>query len=98
MDLFFETLFDLILEGSFEASKSKKVPKPIRYILIFLISLIYIVIIGFLFYFGIVGLSKNLLAGIILILFGLLFLILSIIKFKKTYTYIKKKNKLIVIF
>ena len=81
MDLLFEALFDLILEGSFEASKSKKVPKPIRILLIF----------GFLFYLGIIGLSKNLLAGILLIAFGLLFLILSIIKFRKTY--LNKMNK-----
>ncbi len=85
MDLLFEAIFDLILEGSFEASKSSKVPKPIRILLILLIVLVYLVIIGFLFYIGIIGLSKNLLAGIVLIAFGLLFLILSIIKFRKAY-------------
>lgn len=90
MDLLFEAIFELILEGSFEASKSSKVPKPIRYFLIVLIALVYLLIIGFLFYMGITGLSKNLIAGIVLIAFGLLFLILTIIKFRKTY--LKKKN------
>ena len=85
MDLLFEAIFELILEGSFEASRSSKVPKPIRYFLIVLIALVYLLIIGFLFYMGITGLNKNLFAGIILIVFGLLFLILSIIKFRKTY-------------
>lgn len=90
MDLLFEAIFELILEGSFEASKSSKVPKPIRIILILLIALVYLLIIGFLFYIGIIGLSKNLLAGIVLIAFGLSFLILSIIKFRKAY-----RNKMI---
>ncbi len=89
MDLLFEAIieliFELFLEGSFEASKSSKVPKPIRYILIILISLLYISIIAFILFFGITGLSKNLLAGTVLIAFGLLFLILSIIKFRKAY-------------
>ena len=91
MDLLFEAIFELILEGSFEASKSSRVPKPIRILLILLISLVYLVIIGFLLYFGIIGLSKNLLAGIVLIAFGLLFLILTIVKFRKTYLH--KMNK-----
>lgn len=91
MGLLFEAIFELILEGSFEASKSSKVPKPIRILLILLISLVYLVIIGFLLYFGIIGLSKNLLAGIVLIAFGLLFLILTIVKFRKTY--LNKMNK-----
>ncbi len=91
MDLLFEAIFELILEGSFEASKSNKVPKPIRIFLILLIALIYLLIIGFLFYIGIIGLSKNLFAGILLIAFVLLFLILGIIKFRKAY--LNKMNK-----
>ena len=91
MDLLFEAIFELILEGSFEASRSSKVPKPIRYFLIVLIALVYLLIIGFLFYMGIIGLNKNLFAGIVLIVFGLLFLILTITKFRKTY--LNKINK-----
>jgi hypothetical protein len=85
MEILFEALFELILEGSFDASKSSKIPKPIRYILVLLLSLIYIAIIGFILYFGITGLKINLGAGIVLIAFGLILLALSIIKFKKTY-------------
>ena len=48
MDFLFEAIIELILEGSFEASKSSKVPKLIRYFLIFLITLFYLSIIGFL--------------------------------------------------
>ena len=85
MELLFEAIFELILEGSFEASKSSKVPKSIRILLILLILLVYLLIIGFLFYIGIIGLSNNLLAGIVLILFGCLFLVLGFIKFRKVY-------------
>lgn len=35
MEIVFEILIELILEGTMEASKNKKVPKIIRYPLIF---------------------------------------------------------------
>lgn len=93
MDILFEAIFELILEGIFEASTNNKVTKPIRYILTILIALLYLLIIEIIFYFGITGLNKNLIAGIVLIAFGTLFLILTIIKFRKTYLN-KMKNKL----
>jgi len=83
MDILFEALFELILEGSFSASKSKKAPLIIRYLFIF----------DFIFYIGIIGLSKNILAGIVLIIFGILFLTLSIIKFRKTYIEKRKSSE-----
>ena len=91
MDFIFELIFDLLFEGSIEASKSEKVPKPIRYILIALISLFFLAVIGLIIFIGIDTLKDSKLSGIIVISMGVLLLILAITKFKKIY--IEKKVK-----
>ncbi len=90
MEFIIELILDLLLEGSIEASKSEKVPKPIRYILIALISLFFLAVIGLIIFLGIDALKNNKLAGIIVISMGVLLLILAIMKFKKIY--LKKKK------
>lgn len=85
MEYIFEFILELFLEGSIEASQSNKVPKWIRYLLIAVISLIFIVVIGIILFTGILVLNENIIAGIILIIIGLVMLISSIIKFKKIY-------------
>ena len=50
MDLLIEIILELILEGSIEISSNKKVPKWIRYPLIFIITALFLtIIIGILF-------------------------------------------------
>lgn len=85
MEFIFEFILELIFEGSIEASKNRKIPKYIRYPLIVIISLFFILVIGLIFFTGILSLKKNLLLGIALILIGMLMLIMSVIKFKKVY-------------
>ena len=90
-------MIDLILEGSIEVSKSKKVPKLIRYILILLVVLFFVGVIGLILYIGICTLEENILYGIIVILFGLFLLTLSIFRFRKIYLdkkITKKENSL----
>lgn len=91
MEYLFEFILELIVEGSIEASKSNKIPKYIRYPLIIIISLFFIIVIGLVFLAGFLVLKENILVGILLILLGLWMLIMSIIKFKKTY--LSKVNK-----
>ncbi len=91
MEFIIELILDLLLEGSIEASKSAKVPKPVRYILIILISLFFLAAIGLIIFIGIDTLKNSKLAGIIVMSMGVLLLILAIMKFKKIY--IKKKVK-----
>ncbi len=91
MEFIIELILDLLLEGSIEASKSAKVPKPIRYILIALISLFFLAVIGLIILLGIDTLKNSKLAGITVILMGVLLLILAIMKFKKIY--LKKSSK-----
>ena len=84
MDFIFELIAELIMGTVFEASKSKRVPKPLRYFLIALIILFFAAVFGLIFFIGALTLKKTVIGGII-IAFGLLMLILGIRKFRKTY-------------
>lgn len=91
MEILFEILLELILEGTIEISKNKKVSKIIRYPLILLIILLFLVVTSLIFFTGVLSYKKiNKLCGIFFIMIGIIFLISSIIKFKKIY--LKKKN------
>ncbi len=89
MEYIFEFIAELVLElvfdGGFEASKSSRIPKYIRYPLVGIICLFFIFVIGLVFFVGIITLKENVFAGIILILIGLLLLIMSAVKFRKEY-------------
>ncbi len=85
MEYLFEFILELVLEGSLEASKCKKIPKFIRYPLIAMIVLFFIMVIGLVFLAGILVLKKSIMVGIFLILIGLIMLIGSVIKFRQTY-------------
>lgn len=93
MEFLIEELIDLILEGSIEISKSKKVPKWIRYPLIGLIILIFTVVILGVLILGLLLLAENILAGLVISVIGIIMLVMGIINFKKVYlTKISKKN------
>lgn len=85
MEYLIEFILELVFEGSIEVSKSKKIPKFIRYPLIVIISLFFIIVIGLIFLAGIVSLKKNALIGMFLISIGIFMIIMSVIEFKKTY-------------
>ncbi len=85
MEYICESILELILEGSMEASKNKKLPKWLRYLFIILIMLFFIFVIGLIFLTGIIVLKENKILGIFFILIGIWMLISSIIQFRKTY-------------
>lgn len=86
MEIILEILIELILEGTMEASKNKKVPKIIRYPLIFLIVLLFIGVIGLIFFTGILAYQRiNKICGILLIIIAIILFISSIIRFRNTY-------------
>ncbi len=91
MEYLLEFIFDLIFEVGVEASQNSKIPKYIRYPLIAVIILLFIAVIGLIFFVGAIAFKKNILVGIILIIIGLTMLIMSIIKFKNIY--LTKKNE-----
>nr|MCR5730181.1 hypothetical protein [Ruminococcus sp.] len=69
-----------------DASKSSKIPKPIRYILLLLILLFWTAFFTLIFLVGIMLLKENVLGGIIIIALGALMLFLAIKKLKKNYS------------
>lgn len=85
MEYIIEFILELVLEGCIEVSKSTKIPKYVRYPLIGILSLFFIAVIGLIFLTGFASLKENILLGVLLILIGLLFLIMSVIKFRKIY-------------
>ena len=85
MDFIFELIAELVFDTVSEASKSQKVPKPVRYILIGLIILFFTVSFGLIFLAGALMMKKTVAGGVVTIALGLLMLILSIRKFRKTY-------------
>ena len=93
MELIFELLVELILEGTIEVSRNQKVPKWIRYPLIFFIMILFLGVILLILFTGVLAYQKiNKICGILLMMIGIILLIVSIIKFKKTYL-IKKNTK-----
>lgn len=85
METIFEFILELLLEGSIEISKSRKIPKYIRYPLIGLLSLFFLAVVGLIFLAGILCLKENIFAGILLILFGALLPIMAGLKLRKAY-------------
>lgn len=92
MEYIIEFILELIFDFGIEATQSNKVPKFIRFILITIISLIFISVISLIILIGIAIIKKDIIGGIIIILLGLVMLVSAIIKFRKTYL-IKKEQK-----
>ena len=81
-----ELLFELAAEGVVEASKSPKLPKLIRYILISIIIIFYICCIALFAWIGIDLLkNRNIIGGSIVSIFASIFLLMSIMAFRKVY-------------
>lgn len=90
MEFLIDFLLELIFEGSMELSKSRKVPKWIRYPLIVFFLLLFLIVDLLFVFVSIVILKENILGGILFSIFTIFFIVMSIIKFKKMY-FEKKK-------
>lgn len=90
MEYVIEAVLDLVLELGIGASKNKKVPKIIRYLLIGLIMFLFIGVIGIVLFTGVLVLFQDIIGGIILIAIGIIMFVSCIRKFMKIYI---KKNK-----
>ena len=86
MDSLIEMILELVLEGSFEASKSKLVPKPMRIILAALVVLFFLAAIGLVVFAGILMIRDGKpLGGAVMFLLAALLLAFSIRGFIRTY-------------
>lgn len=85
MDFLFEVIFELIAEGTFELSKSSKVPRPLRVVLTGIVVLFCAAVIGIILAVGVSALKKNLLFGVLLLTIALVMLIMGVRKFRRVY-------------
>jgi len=90
MEYLIEFILELALEGGLEATKSDKVPKPIRYIILGIIVLFFITVIGVIYLTAFLILKQSILGFILFFLLASFMLISTIIKLKKEY--LKKMN------
>ena len=92
MDIIIEEILGLVLEGSIEVAKSKKMPKIIRIIFAIFLVLFFSFVLGAIFIAGIFSLKDNLAMGIFCIVLGIFFLVSIILKVKNTYKEIKERK------
>ncbi len=87
MELLLEIIFELVIEGSAEVAKNRKISKWIRYPIVVLISLFIIAIIGLLTVVGFALIfQKDIyakLGGILLLIFDIILIISAINNIKK---------------
>lgn len=93
MEFIFELVIEVLVEGSLEVSKNKKINKWIRYPLLIGLILMFSCVIFGIFFLGIYLFKESVIASLILILISIVMLIASIVKFKKTYLEVQEKNK-----
>lgn len=85
MEYLIDFILELVIEGSIEASKNKKVPKPLRYVALIIVLLFFICVISLIIFVGILFLKQSIIGGILLILLGIFMVIASVLKFRKMY-------------
>lgn len=85
MDVIFEFLFELAVEGCMELSGNRKISPWIRYPLVALICLFFGAIIALLVYIGISVYPEEPVASVICWLLGALVLVGVMLKFRKLY-------------
>jgi len=85
MDDILEFVFELIFEFMVELSSNNKVPKFIRYPLVFIIICLFLLVIFGLLLLGVTIFKENIILGLVIALISLGLFVASIIKFKKMY-------------
>lgn len=91
MDIIFELILELLIEGGMEVSTNRKISKWIRYPVALILALFFAAVIFGMLFFGIFLLQSNLFAALFIILIGLFALIGSAEKIRNIYR--KEKNQ-----
>ena len=84
MEYLIEFILELAFESGLESTKSNKIPKPIRYIILGIIALMYLT--------AFLVLKESIIGFILIFLLATFMLISAIIRFRKEYL-IKINNK-----
>ena len=92
MEYLIEFILELAFESGLESTKSNKIPKPIRYIILGIIALFFSAIIGLMYLTAFLVLKESIIGFILIFLLATFMLISAIIRFRKEYL-IKINNK-----
>ncbi len=92
MEYLIEFILELVFESGLEATKSNKVAKPIRYILLGIIVLFFIAVVGLIYLTAFLLLKESIIGFIFLFLLATFILISAIIKLKKEYLIKSNRN------
>lgn len=93
LDVVFQFVIELFVEGVTETSLNKRVSKIIRYPISFLLILFFSFIIFGLLCYGIITLKENIVSALLYIMISLFLFIGIIIKFKDNYLIVNKGHK-----
>ena len=85
MEYLIEFILELVIEGGLEATKSNNVPNAVKYIILGIISLLFIAIIGIIYLTAFLILKLSIIGFILFFLLATFMLISAIIKLKKEY-------------
>lgn len=87
MDIIIEFLFELIFDGTISLSQNRKVPRIIRYILIFIISTFILAVLLGILVVGILIIKDSFELGLFIILFDFILWVSFIRKIIRAYKY-----------
>lgn len=90
MEIIVEFILEIVFESLFYVGTDKKRSKWIRYPIIFLFFVIYLLLITVIAYLAVLGFEKNIFIGMLLIIIDVVIIVATISKFKKEY---RKLNK-----
>lgn len=93
MEILFDIIFELLIEGGQEICANKKISKWIRYPILFVLILFFSIVIFGIIFAGICIIKSSIGAGLILIVIGLMMLVWFINGFRKQYVKKVDKNK-----
>jgi len=91
MEFLMEFILELVFDGILELTKSNKVPRPIRYMILGIIALFLIIVIGLLYLGAFLSLKENMIGFVLFFLLATFLLISLIMKFREEY--LIRKNK-----
>lgn len=93
MEFIFELILELFLESGMEVGKNKKVSKWIRYPILALVIVFFIIVLSLIFFMGIMIFQTNILASLFIIGVGFIMLVGTVLKFRKLYLELMNNQK-----
>lgn len=89
VDVFCEIFLDIGIDGATDS----RYPKPLRYILTAIIALLFIAVIGVIFFAGVLVMEKTVIGGVALCLLAAVVLVLAFVKIRTMIRKLKRPEQ-----